>query len=237
MRDGKQGAPAFLQKVFEKAIERLKNPKEVLDPIYAKGFQDISAANQAIRTALDQLESKQRAAILSGGLRIEGRLAGLIEDRKSRIYNFRALIASDIGDQGAKALTDLLKDSNLTATEAAIRTNEIMDSESRAIAEIDSATASITGGKTLAEDPLAFAVAAAPKESWKEEYNRTLTRGYLGNLDVAVKLDSHADFTVKGVSFDPSTVATVAAKVTIQGLLVGAQIAGVPVCYSSCSGR
>jgi hypothetical protein len=225
----KAKAPDFLQKVFETAIERLKNPKEVLDPIYTKGFQDISVANQAIRTALDQLEFEQRAEILSGRRRIEGRLAGLIEDRKNRILSFRALIASDIGNKGAKALDDLLQDPNLTATEVAIRTNEIIGNESRAIAEIDSATASLIGRKTLAEDPLAFAVASAPIESWKEEYNRTLARGYLGNFDVAVKLDSHADFTVKGVSFDPNTVAKVAAKVTIQGLLIGAQIAGVPI--------
>ena len=225
----KAKAPDFLQKVFETAIARLKNPKEVLDPIYTKGFQDISVANQAIRTEFDQIQSEQRAEILSGGLRIEGRLAGLIEDRKNRILSFRALIASDIGDQGAEALDDLLRDPNLTAPEVAIRTNEIIESESRAIAEIDSVTASLIGRKTLAEDPLAFAVASAPKESWKEEYNRTLARGYFGNFDVAVKLDSHADFTVKGVSFDPSTVAKVAAKVTIQGLLIGAQIAGVPI--------
>jgi hypothetical protein len=42
-------------------------------------------------------------------------------------------------------------------------------------------------------------------------------------------LESLADFTIKGVTFDPSKVAQVASKVTTQALLMSAQIAGVPV--------
>jgi hypothetical protein len=88
---------------------------------------------------------------------------------------------------------------------------------------------SLTGGLTLTESTLAYAVASAPEDKWALEYNRTFGRGTFGNLNFAVKMVSLADFTIKGVTFDPSKVAQVASKVTTQSLLLAAQIAGVPV--------
>jgi hypothetical protein len=87
----------------------------------------------------------------------------------------------------------------------------------------------ITGGFTLAESAHAYAIASAPEERWAPEFNRTFGRGTFGNLNFAVKMVGLADFTIKGVTFDPSKVAEVASKVTTQSLLLAAQIVGVPV--------
>lgn len=42
-------------------------------------------------------------------------------------------------------------------------------------------------------------------------------------------MESVADFTIKGLTFDPGDVAVAASKVTTQAVLLAAQIAGVPV--------
>ena len=49
-------------------------------------------------------------------------------------------------------------------------------------------------------------------------------------------MNKPGDFTIKGLLFDPSTVASVASKTVTQALLVAAQISGVPVSTSSGTG-
>jgi hypothetical protein len=64
---------------------------------------------------------------------------------------------------------------------------------------------------------------------WSTNFNRALGTTELGNSDIVIKLNSQADFSVKGMRFDASTVAAVASKVTTQALLLGIQMAGVPL--------
>jgi hypothetical protein len=59
-------------------------------------------------------------------------------------------------------------------------------------------------------------------------FNEAFGRGVMGNVDIAVKLNEEADFSVKGMRFDATKVAEVAAKVTTQAVLLGSRIAGVP---------
>jgi hypothetical protein len=83
---------------------------------------------------------------------------------------------------------------------------------------------------SLQNSPFAFSVANAPDSDWSGGYNNVYTTGQFGATDVAIKLDPHTgNYLLKGLSFDPSDVAAVAAKVTTQALLLSAQIAGVPV--------
>ena len=95
---------------------------------------------------------------------------------------------------------------------------------SQAIADLTK----LTGGLTLTESAYAYAVASAPESRWAR-FNDTLGRGVFGNLNTAIKMEDLADFTIKGVTFDPSKLAQVASKVTVQSLLLAAQISGVPV--------
>lgn len=89
------------------------------------------------------------------------------------------------------------------------------------------------GGGSLTASDFAYFVASAPPESWVPRFNRAYGTGQLGNSDIAIKLGEDGEFTVKGLTFDPSTVAAVASKVTTQALLLAAQLNGVPVGKSS----
>lgn len=96
--------------------------------------------------------------------------------------------------------------------------------------KVDSATRlQNTGGVSIADLPDAYVVASAPDEVWEPRFNRAFGRGFFGNLNLAIKLDTLGHYTIKGLTFDPREVARVASKVTTQSLLLAAQIAGVPV--------
>jgi hypothetical protein len=75
----------------------------------------------------------------------------------------------------------------------------------------------------------AFAVTTAKPDDWSPKYDQSVGTGRFGRVDVAIKMESRGVFTIKGITFDPSEVVRVAAKVTTQALVVGAQLAGVPI--------
>lgn len=91
---------------------------------------------------------------------------------------------------------------------------------------------SIIPGQSLSNSDYAYAVMSADDHQWQEKFNHAKGNGRFGNSDIAIKLDSSGNFTVKGMQFDPSTVATIAAKVGTQSLLIATQLAGVPSTYS-----
>lgn len=91
------------------------------------------------------------------------------------------------------------------------------------------ASRSIIGDGSLAATEFAYVVANAPDNLWKGDFNRAYASTKMGNSDMVIRLNSTADFSVKGLLFDASKVAQVASKVLTQTVLVGAQMAGVPV--------
>jgi len=99
----------------------------------------------------------------------------------------------------------------------------------QAEAAVADARKSLIGGQGLVQSPYAYAVAAAPEEKWSPRFNETFGGGYLGNLNVAIKMVDLGDFTLKGVTFDPSDVVRAISKVTVQTLVLAAQIYGVPI--------
>ena len=98
---------------------------------------------------------------------------------------------------------------------------------------IQAAQRSIIQGSEIATTEYAYAVASAPESLWKTNYNQAFGSGTFGNVDVVIRMNSTADFSVKGMRFDASTVAQVASKVMTQALLIGAQMSGVPVATAS----
>lgn len=98
-------------------------------------------------------------------------------------------------------------------------------SEAAANAELRS----IIGDGSLASTEYAYTVASAPDNLWRRDFNKAYASGMLGSSDMVIRLNSTADFSVKGMLLDASTVASVASKVTTQVLLLGVQMAGVPV--------
>ncbi len=101
--------------------------------------------------------------------------------------------------------------------------------QQQAAATVATVQRSIIGDGSLAATEYAYAVANAPDGLWKRDFNRAFANGTLGNVDVVIRLNSTADFSVKGLLFDASKVAQVASKVMTQAVLLGAQMSGVPV--------
>jgi len=91
---------------------------------------------------------------------------------------------------------------------------------------------SVLPGQSLSKSDYAYAVRSADERFWKTDFNRAIGQGRFGNSNIAIKLDPSGNFTVKGMTFDPSTMATIASKVTTQALLLATQLAGVPTAYS-----
>jgi hypothetical protein len=87
----------------------------------------------------------------------------------------------------------------------------------------------LAGRKLVRDSPYLHAIAAAPDSFWAEKYNDVAGHGRFGNIDVAIKLDESADFSLKGLTFDPSDVARAIAKAGAQTLTLTAQVLGVPV--------
>ena len=92
---------------------------------------------------------------------------------------------------------------------------------------------SIIGDGSLAATEFAYVVAKAPESLWASNFNKAFASGTFGNADMVIRLNSTADFSVKGMLFDASKVAQVASKVMTQAVLIGTQIAGVPVSSAS----
>jgi len=92
---------------------------------------------------------------------------------------------------------------------------------------------SIIGDGGLAATEFAYVVASAPNDRWVNNFNRAFASGTFGNSDIVIRLNSAADFSVKGMLFDASKVAQVASKVMTQAVLIGTQMAGVPVSSAS----
>ena len=104
-----------------------------------------------------------------------------------------------------------------------------------ALVALASQQRSIIQDGSLAATEYAYLVARAPDHLWANNFNRAFASGTFGNVDVVIRLNSTADFAVKGMLFDATKVAQVASKVLTQSILVGAQIAGLPVPTASAN--
>jgi hypothetical protein len=87
----------------------------------------------------------------------------------------------------------------------------------------------LAGRKLIRDSPYLHAIAGADERFWAKRYNDVFGGGTLGNVDVAIKLDDTGDFSLKGLTFDPSDIARAVAKAGTQALLLTAQVLGVPV--------
>ena len=92
---------------------------------------------------------------------------------------------------------------------------------SRAVADINATVNGLIGDRGILDDPLASSVVYADEQFWRRReapfgINDTFATGFLGNTDIAIKMESIGDFTIKGVRLD-------AAKITQATFAVGRQ--------------
>jgi hypothetical protein len=116
-----------------------------------------------------------------------------------------------------------------SAASAAALAPSLSAVQQQAAAAVAASRRSIIQDGSLAATEFAYVVANAPETLWKTDFNRAYASGTLGNVDIVIRMNSTADFSVKGLLFDASKVAMVASKVITQSVLLGAQMSGVPV--------
>lgn len=152
------------------------------------------------------------------------------------------LIATKAAELGRK-LEDLRKHAtwqgSADSSPDAARSSEMPSHEEAAVAAdpkvvasqqaITRKATSVLGSNalTLSTSPYAYLVSSADKCNWQPNFNQAFGSGVMGNLDIAIILNETADFSVKGMRFDASKVAEVAAKVTSQALHLAVQMTGV----------
>lgn len=110
-------------------------------------------------------------------------------------------------------------------------TQEQADQRQRAAAKSEAAAMRvITGGGLLLLDRReAWAIVSAPDDAWATDYNQARVVGVGGSTDIAIKLNSAGDFTVKGFTFDSRSTATMVSKVGGQALRLVAAAYGAPI--------
>lgn len=180
-------------------------------PIYENTWQELLA----IRTEVLELNAKLKKASAEDRNAIESRIVNALQRRNQLLADLQMLVQREVGRQLKDAASQHIKIAGETQDDAA--------------QTLVASRKSLISGQGIVEDPYAYTVASAKDELWAPRFNRVLGRGIFGNLNMAVKMEDLGDFTLKGLTFDPSDVARVASKVTTQALLLASQIAGVPV--------
>jgi hypothetical protein len=162
------------------------------------------------------------------------------EDKKLQLLQFRELRALLNDGRKVSALVSNPQPvaagsppAVVAAAAAAANSGEAAAPEVKAAADQAAVVASIAQRSiiqdgSLAATEYAYLVAQAPERLWANNFNRAFASGNFGNVDVVIRLNSTADFSVKGLLFDATKVAQVASKVLTQSILIGAQMAGVP---------
>ena len=212
--------------------------EEHVNPIYNEAYSVIAGANSDIRLAFNGLDNPTRGRILGGQERIGTRLSSLLTDRREAIEALLETTRDELNEQGDATTKKLSNALQLTPEQRQAAVANINEATAQAEAQVTGTANSIIGesGVFLSSDPLAYAVASAPEDYWAKFYNKAFAQGAFGNVNVAIKLASTGNFTIKGVTFDPSTVAQVASKVTTQAVIMAAQMYGVPISTPNASG-
>jgi hypothetical protein len=94
----------------------------------------------------------------------------------------------------------------------------------------------IGDGVYLANMLEAFYVTKAPETYWAPLYNRAFGEGAGGSTSIALKMNSTADFSVKGFVFDGRATADMVKKVGIQAVSILAASSGAPIGFAKPAG-
>jgi hypothetical protein len=89
--------------------------------------------------------------------------------------------------------------------------------------------ASLIGDAGIFDDPHAPMVVTAPDAAWRGLFNQTYATGVLGNTDMAIKMESLGNLTLKGVRLDAAKITQAVFDAAGQAVKLVAVAYGVPV--------
>jgi hypothetical protein len=194
--------------MFDAEIKSLDKSWEAFKPRYLAArslMMDVQAKIAALHQHLESADKAQRPGV-------EAQIGHYLRIRRERLQSLRGAVEEEIRDWSVGTPKDVLG------------RQPVREAREDLVAKANS----LIRGQGLVEDPYAHAVASAPDELWARDFNHVYGQGTFGNFNMAVKMEDLGDFTLKGLTFDPSDVARVASKVTTQALLLASQMAGVP---------
>lgn len=112
------------------------------------------------------------------------------------------------------------------ASIAATKVTEVLKTKTE---EAKKAVRGLIGDKGIFTDPFASAVVNAPDAYWEGEFNKTYGCGSFGNIDIAIKMEDVANFTVKGVRNDAAAITRAMFAVGQQAVQTVAALYGIPL--------
>ncbi|MBI2207193.1 MAG: hypothetical protein HYU41_25450 [Candidatus Rokubacteria bacterium] len=193
-------------------------------PFYRREHTEVAAINGRIRRLNQKLASDSaadRPATLAA-------LVVALRERQIRLENVDKVVRDDVGSLLERSRTDLPR--------VADARTAVAKDVAQSAGALHDARKSLIAGQGIVESPYAYAVAAAADEKWSPRFNEAFGTGQLGNLNVAIKMVDLGDFTLKGLTFDPSDVVRAISKMTVQSLVLAAQLSGVPIKPPSVGG-
>jgi hypothetical protein len=94
---------------------------------------------------------------------------------------------------------------------------------------VQNAADSLDFGVSLDSDPMASYIVSAPEEAWQYDINRSGAFGGMGNTDIAVRVQSNGEFTLKGVRVDADKITKATFTVVKQAVQIVAASYGIPI--------
>jgi hypothetical protein len=208
-------------------IPRLAAP---LDRFVNEGFRQ---ADQHFTAAFTQL------AIASASPPPKDRLAQLFSAQKeldagyAAIEQAQAQVSHDLREQ-IRVVEEFLSRAPGAGTQSDRAAKQsALEEAKEATARTDKIVQGIIGDRGILDDPLASSVVYAPESYWRRPQaphgiNETYAAGNWGNTDIAVKMESVGDFTIKGVRLDASKITQATFAVTRQAVKTVAALYGIP---------
>ena len=193
---------------------------------YESFKSDWHAVNQKVRKLADARESTKDEA---ENLSLRSQISSALAERDQTLTNYFTRIEIDLdldSDQAASINAEIQNVADLLGNDSVLKT--YLSAVGAIVTNINQVELFDSGG--FEHSKYASVVVDADDEYWaKQSFDTAKGGGYFGNVDVAIKAIGPTNFTIKGLSFNPSDVAAAASKVTTQAVLLAAQIAGVPV--------
>lgn len=152
----------------------------------------------------------------------------LLHQRRAAMEAATAAVTSELRDI-RKFIEDSLSGIGLDQATRAAAVADVPATTQAAVrgTEAQARVTIIGGGTTLANMGEAYFASAAPPDAWYTMFNEAVGRGRFGGTDIAIKLNSTADFSIKGFVFDGRQTAAMVSKVGAEAVKILAASFGV----------
>ena len=193
----------------------IRSTKNLVTSEYLTHERQLLDIKQGVDEALSHNPTQNQGHIRT---EISAELASLLNQRNTIIRRFHNKMNAELLQDGNEEYSILSESARQKIERKAQR---VQTNSTRSLHRL--------GIFDLAHDENASIVASAKDEYWTEMYNRAHGVGAFGNVDIAIKMESIGDYTVKGLNFDPGEIPNAIGRATVQAVNVLAASTGIPL--------